>query len=47
MKDGVKEGDVFCPEKFKPKDWWILPYPGVILIHNGELITKRIRVSAW
>ena len=47
LKNGVKEGDIFSPEKFKPKDWWILPYPGVILIQNGELLTKRVRVSAW
>lgn len=47
LKNGVKEGDVFSPEKFKPKDWWILSYPGVILIQNGEILTNRIRVSAW
>lgn len=47
LKNGVKEGDIFSPEKFKPKDWWILPYPGVIFIQNGELLTTRVRVSAW
>lgn len=47
MKDGAKEGDIFSPEKYRPKDWWILSYPGVILLQDGELITDRLRVSAW
>lgn len=47
LKNNVREGDILSFERYRPKDWWILPYPGVILIQNGELITKRIRVSAW
>lgn len=47
MKDGAKEGDIFSPEKYRPKDWWILSYPGVILLQDGELITDRLRISAW
>jgi len=34
-------------EPYKPQDWWILPYPGVILLENGQLVTKKIRISAW
>lgn len=47
MRNNEVQGDVFNVERFKPKDWWILTYPGVIFIQNGELITKRIRISAW
>lgn len=47
LKDGIIEGDIYSAEPYKPKDWWILPYPSVILMSNGNLITKKLRISAW
>ena len=47
LKDGQVYGDTFSMEPYKPQDWWILPYPGVILLENGQLVTKKIRISAW
>lgn len=47
LKNNIRVGDVFSPSVYKPKDWWILPYPSVILMSNGKLITKKLRISAW
>ena len=47
LKDGNVVNSIQYAQKYKPIDWWILPYPSVILMSNGELITKKLRISAW
>lgn len=47
LKDGNVVNSIQYANKYKPLDWWILPYPAVIMMANGELITKKLRISAW